>query len=47
MPIGQTSQGLPVGKRIIGDTFAHPLCFEMAHWLETAWRSFVPPLAFV
>lgn len=43
IPIGLSPEGLPVGAQIIGNTFADPLCLEMARWLETEWRGFVPP----
>ena len=38
--------GLPVGAQIIGDSFADPLCLQMAQWLETAWCGFQPPPSF-
>jgi amidase len=43
IPIGQSPDGLPVGAQIIGNTFADPLCLNMARWLETEWCGFVPP----
>lgn len=43
IPIGQSSEGLPVGAQIIGNTYADPLCLDMARWLETDWQGFVPP----
>lgn len=43
IPMGQGPDGLPVGAQIIGDSFADPLCLQMARWLETAWRGFTPP----
>mgnify|MGYP000582501251 CR=1 FL=1 len=43
IPIGQSPGGLPVGAQIIGNTFADPLCLNMARWLETEWCGFVPP----
>lgn len=43
IPIGLTPEGLPVGAQIIGNTFADPLCLNMARWLETEWCGFVPP----
>lgn len=43
IPIGTSPDGLPVGAQIIGNVFADPLCLEMAHWLETEWRGFLPP----
>jgi len=43
IPLGQSPEGLPVGAQIIGDTFADPLCLQMAQWLETAWCGFTPP----
>jgi hypothetical protein len=27
----------------IGNSFADPLCLNMARWLETEWCGFVPP----
>ena len=39
---GQSPEGLPVGTQIIGDTFAYPLCLQMAQWLKTAWCGFTP-----
>jgi Asp-tRNA(Asn)/Glu-tRNA(Gln) amidotransferase A subunit family amidase len=41
--MGKGPDGLPVGAQIIGDSFADPLCLQMARWLETAWRGFTPP----
>ena len=43
IPIGLSPQGLPVGAQIIGNTFADPLCLEMAAWLEREWLGFTPP----
>jgi amidase len=43
IPIGQSPDGLPVGAQIIGNSFAYPLCLNMARWLETEWCGFVPP----
>ncbi len=43
IPIGQSPGGLPVGAQIIGNSFADPLCLNMARWLETEWCGFVPP----
>lgn len=43
IPIGKSPEGLPVGAQIIGNSFADPLCLEMARWLETEWCGFVPP----
>ena len=43
IPIGLSPEGLPVGAQIIGDSFADPLCLQMAQWLETAWCGFTPP----
>lgn len=43
IPIGQSPDGLPVGAQIIGNSFADPLCLNMARWLETEWCGFVPP----
>jgi amidase len=43
IPIGQSPGGLPVGAQIIGNTFADPLCLNMALWLETEWCGFAPP----
>ena len=43
VPLGLTPSGLPVGAQIIGDNFNDPLCLDMAHWLENAWRGFTPP----
>jgi amidase len=43
VPIGQSPGGLPVGAQIIGNSFADPLCLNMARWLETEWCGFVPP----
>ncbi len=47
IPLGQSPEGLPVGAQIIGDTFADPLCLQMAQWLETTWCGFTPPPDFV
>ena len=46
IPMGTTSEGLPVGAQIIGNHFADPLCLEMAQWLETHWCGFTAPPAF-
>ena len=43
IPIGLSPEGLPVGAQIIGDSFADPLCLQMARWLETEWLGFSPP----
>jgi amidase len=43
IPIGFSPQGLPVGAQIIGNTFADPLCLDMAQWLEKEWLGFTPP----
>jgi len=43
IPIGKSPSGLPVGAQIIGNTFADPLCLDMARWLETEWCGFAPP----
>jgi amidase len=47
IPLGLSPEGLPVGAQIIGDSFADPLCLQMAQWLEAAWCGFSPPPAFV
>lgn len=46
IPQGLSPGGLPVGAQIIGDSFADPLCLQMAQWLESAWCGFSPPPAF-
>ena len=46
IPLGLSPGGLPVGAQIIGDSFADPLCLQMAQWLESAWCGFSPPPAF-
>ena len=43
IPIGLSPEGLPVGAQIIGDSFADPLCLQMAQWLEAEWQGFTPP----
>ena len=43
IPIGRSPEGLPVGAQIIGDSFADPLCLQMAQWLEAEWLGFCPP----
>ena len=43
IPIGLSPEGLPIGAQIIGNSFADTLCLDMARWLETEWRGFVPP----
>lgn len=45
-PIGQTSEGLPVGAQIIGPFSEDYMCLRFAALLEDRYRKFVPPPAF-
>ena len=43
VPLGLSSDGLPVGAQVIGPAFADPVCLRFARWLEAEYRAFVPP----
>jgi amidase len=43
IPLGLSPDGLPVGAQIVGPILADPVCLRFARWLETEYRSFVPP----
>lgn len=43
IPLGLSPQGLPIGAQIVGPMLGDPACLRMARWLETEYRSFVPP----
>jgi amidase len=43
VPIGLSASGLPIGAQLIGPAFGDPVCLRMARWLQTEYRSFVPP----
>jgi amidase len=45
-PIGQTSQGLPVGVQIIGPYSEDYTCLHFSRLLEEQYRAFVPPPGF-
>jgi len=45
-PIGQTSEGLPIGAQIIGPYAEDYTCLHFARLLEEQYRGFVPPPAF-
>jgi amidase len=45
-PIGQTSDGLPIGLQIIGPQYADYATIAFAKLLEKEYRSFQPPPAF-
>jgi amidase len=46
IPIGSTSEGLPVGAQIVGPEFGDKRCLRLAQIVETAFRSFRPPPRF-
>lgn len=46
IPLGLSPQGLPIGAQIVGPVFGDPMCLRLARWLETEYRSFVPPPGF-
>ncbi len=46
-PIGQTSDGLPIGVQIVGPQYGDYSCIQFAKLLEQDYRSFQPPPAFV
>jgi amidase len=43
VPLGLSSEGLPIGAQVIGPVFADPVCLRFARWLEAEYRAFVPP----
>jgi amidase len=43
VPVGLSSEGLPIGVQIIGPAFADPVCLRFARWLEDEVRTFVAP----
>jgi amidase len=45
-PIGQTSDGLPIGVQIVGPQYGDYDCIQFAKLLEKEYRSFVPPPAY-
>jgi amidase len=45
-PIGQTSDGLPVGVQIVGPQYGDYTTIAFAKLLEKEYRSFVPPPAY-
>ena len=45
-PIGQTSDGLPVGVQIIGPQYRDYECIQFAKLLEKEYRGFEPPPAY-
>jgi amidase len=45
-PIGQSSDGLPIGVQIVGPQYGDYTCIEFAKLLEQEYRSFVPPPAY-
>ncbi len=47
VPIGQTSEGLPIGVQIIGRQYDDYSCIQFAKLLEQKYRGFVPPPAYV
>lgn len=46
-PIGLTADGRPVGVQIVGPEYGDLTCIQFARLLEKAYRSFVPPPAYV
>jgi amidase len=42
VPLGLSSEGLPVGAQIVGPVFSDPLVLRMARWLENEYRGFQP-----
>jgi amidase len=45
-PIGQSSDGLPIGVQIVGPQYGDYACIQFAKLLEKEYRSFVPPPAY-
>jgi amidase len=45
-PIGQTSDGLPIGVQIVGPQYGDYTCIQFAKLLEQDYRRFVPPPAY-
>jgi amidase len=45
-PIGQTSDGLPIGVQIVGPQYGDYDCIQFAKLLDKEYRSFVPPPAY-
>ena len=43
VPLGLSSDGLPIGAQVIGPVSADPVCLRFARWLEAEYRAFVPP----
>ena len=43
VPIGLSAEGLPIGVQICGPLLADPVCLRFARWLESEFRTFVPP----
>ncbi len=46
VPLALSPHGLPIGAQVIGPAFGDPICLRFAQWLETEYRSFVPPPGF-
>lgn len=47
VPLGFSTEELPIGAQIVGPWMSDPLCIEMAIWLEENWRKFTPPPLFI
>ena len=45
-PIGETSDGLPIGVQIVGPQYGDYTCIQFAKLLEQDYRRFVPPPAY-
>jgi amidase len=45
-PIGQSSDGLPIGVQIVGPQYGDYTCIEFAKLLEQEYRGFEPPPAY-
>lgn len=45
-PIGQTSDGLPIGVQIVGPQYGDYECIQFAKLLDKEYRGFVPPPAY-
>jgi len=45
-PIGQSSDGLPIGVQIVGPQYGDYSCIQFAKLLDQEYRSFVPPPAY-
>lgn len=43
VPLGRSSEGLPVGAQIVGPLFGDPMCLRLAQWIEDSYCAFVPP----